>query len=171
MKSSFIKLRLSSLKSLDFYKDTICFEKPLEIYLRDKLLRKRRIVNGIVKIGTKKHIQFILKFFFFLFIELYQFFDFKRFGSDQMRKQILIPNKIIDFITDYTALWWTNIFMRCKVGSKVEIERTINITILYLSGLRLRSGISERTIIKIVTNYVNDFFVDDFGSHNVLNYN
>lgn len=66
-----------------------------------------------------------------MIVELIIFGQIERFGPDEMGEQVLISDEIINFIADGTSFSAAYILMSIKIGSKVEIERSVDVFILF----------------------------------------
>jgi hypothetical protein len=85
-----------------------------------------------------------------------------------MGKQILIPNQVVNLITDGAPFRTTNILVVGEIGPKVEIERSVDVPVLFvaISGWKdSPTYLWQGPVVEIVGDDVDNFTVDQFGCH------
>ena len=75
-----------------------------------------------------------------------------------MTQQVLMPNQIVNLITDDTSFWPSQIFATVEVRTHEEVKRTMDVP----GGVVLRSALwsKEGFVVKIATYYVEYLPVD-----------
>lgn len=91
------------------------FWEALRNLLVEKVLRKSRVVDCVVKLGGEEGVQLVLYFPLQLFTELVIRVQLEWLRADEVRQQVLVAYQAVHLVTDCTALRPTQVFMSVEV--------------------------------------------------------